>query len=169
VTPQGLLATLPIPSDTIPQDVHLALILDRIKDPGNMGTILRTALATGVEAVLFTNGTVDVYNPKVVRSAMGAHFHLPMTTLSVDKIPQDLKDVELYLADARAERSYLDVDWQVHAGLVIGSEAKGVHPAIEKIVTHKVSVPMQGNTESLNAAVTAAVILYEIIRQRGEI
>jgi TrmH family RNA methyltransferase len=169
VTPQGLLAILPMPSHSIPGDISLALILDRINDPGNLGTMLRTALATGVEAVLLVEGTVDVYNPKVVRSAMGAHFHLPVAISSVDKVPQHLPGLELYLSDIHAERSYLDIDWRVPTGLVIGSEASGVQPAMKEITERQVRVPMPGNTESLNAAVTAAVILYEIIRQRGEI
>ena len=168
VTPQGILAALPIPDHPLPKDINLALVLDRITDPGNLGTILRTALAAGVEAVLITEGTVDAYNPKVVRSAMGAHFHLPLMMSSVAEIPRHLQGLALFLADVRGERSYFDVDWRMPLGLCIGSEASGVQPAVEKMVDHRVRVPMQGNTESLNAAVTTAVILYEIIRQRGE-
>jgi RNA methyltransferase, TrmH family len=168
VTPQGILAILPIPKHPIPGNLNLALVLDRITDPGNLGTILRTALAAGVEAVLFTEGTVDAYSPKVVRSAMGAHFHLPMLMSSVVEIPRHLKGLELFLADMRGERSYFDVDWRTPLSLIIGSEANGVQPAVENLVDHRVRVPMPGDTESLNAAVTTAVILYEIIRQRGE-
>jgi len=168
VTPQGILAVLPIPNHPVPDKLNLVLVLDRITDPGNLGTILRTALAAGVEAVLFTEGTVDAYSPKVVRSAMGAHFHLPMLISSVAEIPRHLKGLELFLADARGERSYFDVDWRIPLGLIIGSEASGVQPAMEKMADRHVHVPMPGDTESLNAAVTTAVILYEIIRQRGE-
>jgi TrmH family RNA methyltransferase len=167
VAPQGILAVLSIPERPIPRDVNLALILDRITDPGNLGTILRTALATGVDAVLLTEGTVDAYNPKVVRSAMGAHFHLPIVRSSVEELAQYMAGLQLYMADVRAQRSYLEVDWREPAGLIIGSEANGVQPAVEKIAAHRVRVPMPGKTESLNAAVTTAVILYEIIRQRG--
>jgi TrmH family RNA methyltransferase len=168
VTPQGILAVLPIPNRPIPKNLNLALVLDRLTDPGNLGTILRTALAAGVEAVIFTEGTVDAYSPKVVRSAMGAHFHLPMLISSATELPRHLKGLELFLADAREERSYFDVDWRMPLGLFIGSEASGVQPAVEEIIDHRVCVPMPGGTESLNAAVTTAVILYEIIRQRGE-
>ncbi len=167
VAPQGILAVLPIPEHPIPSSINLALILDRITDPGNLGTILRTALATGVDAVLLTEGTVDAYNPKVVRSAMGAHLHLSIATSSVAGIPRQLAGMELYLADIRAQRSYFEVDWREPAGLIIGSEASGVQPDIEEIAAHGVRVPMPGKTESLNAAVTTAVILYEILRQRG--
>ncbi len=167
VAPQGILAVLPIPERPILRDIDLALVLDRITDPGNLGTILRTALATGVDAVLLTEGTVDAYNPKVVRSAMGAHFRLPIVRSSIEELPQYLADLQLYLADARAQRSYLEVDWREPAGLIVGSEASGVQPAIEKITAHRVRVPMPGKMESLNAAVATAVILYEIIRQRG--
>jgi TrmH family RNA methyltransferase len=167
VTPQGILAVLPIPECPLPSTIDLALILDRITDPGNLGTILRTALATGVDAVLLIEGSVDAYNPKVVRSAMGAHFHLPIATISVAEIHAYLAGLELYLADARAGRSYLEFDWRKPAGLIIGSEASGVQTAIEELAAHRVRIPMPGKTESLNAAVTTAVILYEIIRQRG--
>lgn len=167
VTPQGILAILPIPAPPIPRNLDLVLVLDRLTDPGNLGTILRTAHATDVEAVLLTDGTVDAYNPKVVRSAMGAHFHIPIVTSSITEIPQHLAGLTLHLADAHAQRSYLEVDWRLPVGIVIGSEASGVQPAVEKIATDRVRVPMPGNTESLNAAVTTAVILYEIIRQRG--
>lgn len=167
VTPQGILAVLPILERPIPKDITLAVILDRITDPGNLGTILRTALAVGVDVVLLTDGTVDAYNPKVVRSAMGAHFYLPIVSSSAAEIPQYLTDLQFYLADAHAQRSYLEVDWREAAGLIIGSEASGVQPAIEEIAAHRVRVPMPGKTESLNAAVTTAVILYEIVRQRG--
>jgi TrmH family RNA methyltransferase len=169
VTPQGILAVLPIPSHPIPKNLKLALVLDRLNDPGNLGTILRTALAAGVDVVLFTEGTVDAYSPKVVRSAMGAHFHLPMVMSSMTEIPQHLKGLELFLADVHGERSYFDVDWRMPLGLFIGSEASGVQPAVENMVDHRVRIPMPGDTESLNAAVTTALILYEIIRQRGEI
>jgi RNA methyltransferase, TrmH family len=169
VTPQGILAVVPIPDPPIPGNIQLALVLDCLSDPGNLGTILRTALAAGVEAVILTEGTVDAFNPKVVRSAMGAHFHLPLVVSSVAEIPQQLTGLELYLADVHGEHSYFDVDWRIPVGLVIGSEASGVQPDMREMVHHHIRVPMPGGTESLNAAVTTAVILYEIIRQRGEI
>jgi TrmH family RNA methyltransferase len=169
VTPQGILAVVPIPDHPIPGNIQLALVLDCLSDPGNLGTILRTALAAGVETVFLTEGTVDAFNPKVVRSAMGAHFHLPLVVSSVAEIPQQLTGLELYLADVHGEHSYFDVDWRIPVGLVIGSEASGVQPDVRKMVHHQIRVPMPGGTESLNAAVTTAVILYEIIRQRGEI
>jgi TrmH family RNA methyltransferase len=167
-SPQGILLVLPFPSNPPPEPLTLALILDRIADPGNLGTILRTALAAGVEAVFLTEGTVDPYNPKVVRGAMGAHFHLPIMTKQSTDLSEQLAELDLWLADASGGVPYFKVDWKPPIALAIGAEAQGVQPMLRETAIGQVHIPMSGKTESLNAAISTAVILFEVTRQRGE-
>lgn len=166
-TPQRVLAVLPRPEPARPEAPSLALVLDRIADPGNMGTMLRTARAAAVEVVFLLLG-VDPYNPKVVRAAAGAHFHLPLIQRSSEALAELGAGLPIWISDAHAGERYDCVDWRPPAALVIGSEAHGHQPRLDKLATGRVRIPMQGQTESLNAAVAAAVILFEINRQRGE-
>lgn len=165
-TPAGLLAVIAPSSFLLPPFFSFVLILDNLRDPGNLGTLLRTAQAAGVEAVFLTPDTVDAYNPKVVRAAMGAHFHLPITTYTWDALAEKLKGLALYLAEARAGEAYTAVDWRTPGGLVIGSEAAGPSAAARAFTSRRVHIPMPGSAESLNAAVAAGVILFEMARQR---
>jgi RNA methyltransferase, TrmH family len=167
-TPQGLLAVIPLsPSFPIlPPALSLALVLDGISDPGNLGTILRTALASAVEAVFLTPGTADAYNPKVVRAALGAHFRLPIIETNWADLRQRLAHTERWRAEAREGKAYDHVDWRQPSALVIGSEAEGPSEAARQFAEHQVHIPMPGPTESLNAAVAAGVLLFEIARQR---
>lgn len=166
-SPPGLLAVLPIQSLPLPERLTLALVADRWADPGNLGTLLRTSLAAGVEAVFLTEGTVDPYNPKVVRGAMGAHFHLPIVGLDPAEPPQQFNTLKLLLAEADKGMPHHQVDWQQPVALIIGGEAHGPQPELRALAASAVHIPMAGKTESLNAAVAAAVILFEIARQRG--
>lgn len=167
-TPQGLLAILPLPSATpsLPPALSFALVLDGIADPGNLGTMLRTALATGVEAVFLAPDTVDVYNPKVVRAALGAHFRLPLVEINWDELRQRLVGMEVWLAEAREGHAYDQVDWRQPSALIIGSEAAGPSEAARRFTPRRVHIPMPGPAESLNAAVAAGVLLFEAARQR---
>ncbi len=167
-SPQGLLAVLPIPFSAPPDNLTFALIADRISDPGNLGTILRTALAAGVEAVFLSAGTVDPFNPKVVRGAMGSHFHLPIIQVQTSEIEKHLRGIDLWVAEAGLGPSYYDVDWNKPSAIVIGSEAHGPSDELRSIAKGSTHIPMQGLAESLNASVAAAVILFEIARMRGE-
>jgi TrmH family RNA methyltransferase len=167
-TPPGLLAVLPLPSAfrLPPSSLSFALLLDRLSDPGNLGTLLRTAAAAGVPAVFLAPGTVDAYNPKVVRAAMGAHFHLPLVEVGWDELPDLLSGLEVWLAEARQGEAYDRVDWRKPCALVIGSEAEGPSEVARQLTPRRVHIPMPGPAESLNAAVAAGVILFEIARQR---
>ncbi len=166
--PQGLLAVLPIPVSTPPDNLSLALIADRISDPGNLGTILRTALAAGVEAVFLSPGTVDPFNPKVVRGAMGAHFHLPIIQEQISEIEKRLRGIDVWVAEVGLGPPYYDVDWNKPSVIVIGSEAHGPSDELRSIAKGCTHIPIQDVAESLNASVAAAVILFEIARRRGE-
>ena len=165
-TPPGLLAVVPLPTRTPPALLSLALVLDGLRDPGNLGTILRTADAAGVQAVFLAPGTVDAYNPKVVRAAMGAHFHLPLLALGWEALTERLAGLALWLAEARAGVAYQQVDWRAPSALIIGSEAAGPSPAARRLASSPVNIPMPGQAESLNAAVAAGIILFEAARQR---
>lgn len=167
VTPQGILAVLPFPDLAPSEPPTLVLIVDRLQDPGNLGTVLRTALAAGVEQVLLAPGTVDFSNPKVVRSAMGAHLWLPIQHADWDTIAETVSGCAVWLAAAGGGRCYTEVDWTHPAALILGSEAHGAGERAHSLTEARVSIPIEPVVESLNAAVAAAVILFEVVRQRG--
>ncbi|MCS6911107.1 MAG: RNA methyltransferase, partial [Anaerolineales bacterium] len=141
-------------------------VCDRIADPGNLGTILRTADAAGVEAVFLAPGTVDAYNPKVVRAAMGAHFHLPVLATTWEELHMQLRGLTAWLADSAGGERYDRVDWTQPHALIIGSEAEGPSEAAHRFAAQRVHIPMPGRAESLNAAVAAGVLMFEAARRR---
>lgn len=165
-SPQGILAVLPVPHLSRPEHPTLTLILDGVRDPGNLGTILRTALAAGVEQVLLAPGTVDPSNPKVVRAAMGAHLRLPMAALRWDAIAEAVTGCDVWLAAAGGETLYTTVDWTRPAALIVGGEAAGAGEWARALAQGQVSIPMAAGVESLNTAVAAAAVLFEVVRQR---
>ncbi|MEI7643024.1 MAG: RNA methyltransferase [Chloroflexales bacterium] len=166
-SPQGVVATVAL-TDLAPRPGML-LVLDAIQDPGNLGTLLRSAEAAGVGLVLCSQGCADLFSPKVVRAAMGAHFSLPMRgDLTWDDLVRELNDVPLiYAAGAEAAMPYYAADWRQPAALIIGSEAHGISPEGLSIASHHICIPMLGKAESLNAAVAGSVILFEALRQRS--
>ena len=161
-TPQGVLAVVPFPS--LPVRPGLILVLDQVRDPGNLGTILRSAEAAGVGQVILAPGTVDLYNPKAVRGAMGAHFRLPVAGLDWPAIAGRLAGRAVWLAHAAGETPYDQVDWAVPSALIVGGEAAGAGDQAAALATGRVSIPMAGGAESLNAAMAATVILFEAAR-----
>jgi len=147
----------------------LCLICDRISDPGNLGTLLRTSAAANVDAVLLSPDTVEAFNPKVVRAGMGAHFHLPIDSLSWAEIKERTTNLKIYLADAQhgiRTKQYDLVNWVQPCALIISSEADGASDEAKAIAQESVYIPMQRNVESLNAAVAGSIILFEAVRQR---
>lgn len=163
-TPQGVLAVVPCVHP--PARPGLILILDRLRDPGNLGTVLRSAEAAGIGEVLLTPGTVDLYNPKVVRGAMGAHFRLSISILDWPEIAHHVAGRAVWLADVRGRMPYDQVDWTQPAALIVGGEASGAGEEAFALATGSVYIPMAGETESLNAAMAATVILFEAARQQ---
>jgi RNA methyltransferase, TrmH family len=166
-TAPGLLIVAARPDPPLPDPVTLAVVVDGVNDPGNLGSLMRTCVAAGVDGMLLTPGSVDVYNPKVVRGAMGAHFRLPVRTLEAGPASSALAGLPIWLAEAGEGRPYIQVDWRRPAALVVGNEARGSDPAWKERAAGLVHVPMRPGVESLNAAVAAAVILFEAARQRG--
>jgi TrmH family RNA methyltransferase len=144
----------------------MVLVLDGLRDPGNLGTILRSALAASVGLVLLAPETVDLYNPKVVRGAMGAHFRLPVLSQDWPEIASRLDGRSVWLADAEGEIAYDAIDWTVPSALIIGGEPAGAGREAAALATRKTYIPMAHGIESLNAAMAATAILFEAARQQ---
>jgi len=165
-SPPGILAVVPFVELTPPPSPSLVLVVDGLRDPGNLGTVLRSADAAGVGLAILAPRTVDHYNPKVVRGAMGAHFRLPISALSWPQIAEALAGVVVLLADVRGEQTYYEVDWTRPSALIIGGEAHGPSREARELAATTVTIPMHGGAESLNAAMAASIILFEAARQR---
>jgi TrmH family RNA methyltransferase len=165
-TASGILAITPIKPIPLPPRPSLVLILDAVTTPGNLGTMLRTATASGVNAVLLAPECVDTYNPKVVRGAMGAHFRLPIHHLDWQEIKNYCQPLKVWVSEAIDGKVYTDVDWQKPSAIIIGNEARGAGREAHKVAQGSVIIPMAKGTESLNAAAASAILLYEAYRQR---
>lgn len=166
VTPPGLLAVIPFPNLPLPSRSTWTLVVDNVRTPGNLGSILRTAAATGVDQVLLSPGTVDQYNPKVVRGGAGVHFFLPILALPWNEIKPLLSGLDVWLAAIRGDLPYTGVNWARPLALIVGGEARGASQAAIDLATGRVTISMQRGVESLNAAVATGVLLFEIARQR---
>lgn len=173
VTTQGVLGIAEIPEynlKTLLNDKkHMWLLLDGVRDPGNLGTIMRTAEGAGMSAVIMGSGTVDLFNPKTIRSTMGAVFRMPF--IYVDDLADIVKIIKnsgynVYGTAMKGSVIYDEPDYTKGAGIVIGSEADGLSDDIMGHMSGFIRIPMEGGTESLNAAVAAAVVMYEMARQR---
>ena len=167
--PQGILAVVGKNNNKV-IDIYedIILVLDDIQDPGNLGTILRTADSVGLKQILVSAGTVDCYNPKVVRSTMGAVFRVKV--IECEDLKKTLKELQgkeyrIMTTSLNAKKNIYEVDYKKKI-IVIGNEANGVSKEIQNIADEKVIIPMLGKTESLNASVATGVILYEYIRQK---
>jgi TrmH family RNA methyltransferase len=162
--PSGAVAVLRIPP-TPPlerhRDASFGVILDTVSDPGNAGTIARTALAAGAEYLASTPNSVDLFAPKVVRAGMGAHFRLPLYSgTSWNELRSSLTDTTFVAASASADRSVYHFTWPSCSALVVGSEAHGLSPEGASSVQASVRIPMQPGVESLNASIAAGILIY---------
>lgn len=175
-SPQGVLAVSPFPEIATPAAPTFVLVIDQLRIPGNLGAILRTAAAAGVELVLLPPGNIDAYNPKVLRGGMGAHFRVPILQRNWEEISQLLRNLEVWLASAGDGVRHDWVDWTQPVALIVGGEASGAGDLASNLVSTgldlsrssgHVHVPMPGRIESLNAAVAAGILLFEIVRQRS--
>ena len=166
--PQGILAVLEMKSLPVPDQLDFVLILDRLRDPGNMGAILRTAAAANVQVVFLTTGCVDVYSPKVLRAGMGAQFRIPIQNKEWIGIKKQINNavLKIFLAMSEGGVSYYEAEFQRPLALIIGGEADGASDEILQSVDSRVTIPMPGGGDSLNAAVAAGILLFEIAHQR---
>lgn len=172
-TPQGVMAVVEMPSydrETIVERKDAALVcLEDIRDPGNLGTIFRTAEGAGMTAVVLSDGCVDLFNPKVVRSTMGALFRQPYYIVEhmADEVRR-LRDggFTVYAGALDAREEYTSCSYEGRVGILIGNEANGICGETKALVSREIRIPMEGEVESLNAAVCAALFMYEIPRSR---
>lgn len=167
-TPQGILAVLEFTRLPVPNSPNFLLIPDQIRDPGNLGTLFRTAAAAGVQAAFVPPETTDAFAPKVVRSGMGAHFRLPIQPMRWEKIRRETMELQVYLADMNG-KSCWESDLRQPLALIIGSEAEGASDQARELATQKISIPMSGDIESLNAGVAGSVLMFEVVRQRSNV
>lgn len=173
VTPQGILAVVKKKENAledifIKDNSNIFLILEDIRDPGNLGTIVRTAEGAGVSGIIMTKNTVDIYNPKVIRSTMGAIFRVPfLYTDNIKMVIKTLKHKNTVIAAAHlnGEKNYFDEDFTGNTAFIIGNESNGISDDLVSYADLLVKIPMQGKVESLNASVAASILMYEAYRQ----
>ncbi len=173
VSSQGIIAVVEqskiLLTDIILGTNPLVVVLDGIQDPGNLGTIIRTCAAASVTAVLLTKGTVDLFNPKVIRSTMGSLFQVPVINgLDDNEIIKWLNhnSINIVAADLDGEEYYYSANLKVPLALVIGNENRGPNDIWRKEAHKRIKIPILGHTESLNASVATGIILYDAVRQR---
>ncbi len=171
-TPQGVLAV--IEKNNVNYDINynedIIVALDDIQDPGNLGTILRTVDSVGLTQILVSKGTADCYNPKVVRSSMGAIYRVKI--IECEDLLKTLKEVKknkfkLLVTSLGDSKNIYEMKYNKKV-LVIGNEANGVKESVMNLADEKIKIPMLGRTESLNASVATGIILYEYVRQKGK-
>lgn len=168
-TPQGVVFTCRLPRTECPQTLTGAryLALDGVQDPGNVGTIIRTADAAGLDGVLLSNQCADVFSPKVLRATMGSIFRMNLRT--TDDLPGELtklreKGYSILSSQLDGTPFYERQGVAERFALIIGNEGNGVSEQVQQTATHRVRLPMRGGAESLNAAIAAAIMMYELMR-----
>jgi TrmH family RNA methyltransferase len=174
LTPQAVFAVLPklqgAPDDLLAAAgaPGLVVVIDGVQDPGNLGTIIRSADAVGATGVLLGKGTVDLYNPKTVRSTMGSMFHLPIAQGDLQSaLPKAAgQGIAVVTTSLQGASDCYEFDFRQPVWFVIGNEGQGVSPEVSALTTEHIRIPMQGRAESLNAAMAATVVLFEAMRQR---
>lgn len=172
-TPQGILCVMNQfhynIEDLLQKKNPLLLILEDIQDPGNLGTMVRTAEGAGVDGIIMTKATVDIYNPKTIRSTMGSIYRMPY--LYVENLVELLENfrergIHSYAAHLEGEQSYDKEDYSRGTAILIGNEGNGLREEVAQNADIYVQIPMCGNVESLNAAIAASVLMFEVSRQR---
>ncbi len=172
-TPQGIMAVVSMPEYSLEQlldgdKTHL-LILESIQDPGNLGTMIRTGEGAGVTGIIMNKTTVDLFNPKTIRSTMGSIYRIPYyVTEDLSQTLNQLKgkEISLYAAHLKGEHYYTEEDYTKACGFLIGNEGNGLSDDIANQADSYIKIPMEGQVESLNAAISATLLMYEANRQR---
>lgn len=175
-TPQGILCVVEQFSYTLPEILAPAnglwMVLEDIQDPGNLGTILRTGEGAGIHGVIMTQNTVDIYNPKTIRATMGSIYRVPF--IYVEKIQLAIAymkelGIKIYAAHLSGRNFYDYIDFREKTAFLIGNEGNGLKEETAKLAAAYLKIPMEGEVESLNAGVAAAVLMYEAKRQRSQL
>lgn len=187
VTPQGIVAVVKMKKLSLSLDasaekslsknmksegfIEFVLVIDSIKELGNLGTMIRTADAAGAFCVFLSEGCVELYNPKVLRSTMGSVFHLPIfENMNLEKAILYLKKrgFKIFAADVKEGKLYDQIDYLGKVCLIIGSEAQGISEKLLSLAFEKVKIPLYGKAESLNAGVACGIILYQMAKKRTD-
>ncbi len=161
-SPQGIFAVVKMKKFSIEFRDKRFVILDRIQDPGNLGTIIRTSDAAGFNTIILDKGSVDPFNPKVVRSSQGSLFHLKIINFDIKRIIEELKDrgVKILGTSPKGDKVYTDVNIRDRLAIVFGNEAKGIRDEILSMCDETIRIPIYGRAESLNVSVSSGIILY---------
>lgn len=173
-TPQGILSVLRQPHYELEslmgkEEPTFLVVLEDLQDPGNLGTIIRTAEGAGASGIIMSRGTVDLFNPKTIRSTMGAIYRMPFLYAdSIIEMVTELKNrgISVYAAHLKGCENYDQKDYRKECAFLIGNEARGLSDQLTELADEYVRIPMKGQVESLNASVAAALIMYEAARQR---
>lgn len=175
VNPQGILAVCEQKKYNKENILNIInpffLLAENLNDPGNMGTIIRTADAMGIDAIFLSKGCVDIYNPKVIRATMGSAFHIPIITdcdFNELLLILSAKNIPVTATHLKGDKYPSQMDFSKTAAILIGNEANGITDKITQMADNLVKIPMLGKAESLNVAIACSIMLYEVTRQRLE-
>lgn len=171
VEPDGVVATIKRGTTPAPHFTHLGLVLETVQDPGNLGTMIRTAGAAGAEGILLSSDSVDFDHPKVLRASAGQWFQLPMTMstqLQTDLLTYQQQGLQIIATLPTATQTYWEADLQKPTLILLGNEGAGLSPELIALADQHVTIPIAEGVESLNVAIAAALILYEAKRQRRQ-
>ncbi|MGK0465958.1 TrmH family RNA methyltransferase, partial [Clostridium sp.] len=169
--PQGIIAIVRNKLVEIRYEDGFYVLADKIQDPGNMGTIIRTAHAAGALGVIITKGTVDIYNEKTLRATMGSIFKMPVIYDSDLSTVEKLRDdgFKLVTSSLECDKNFYDIHLKGKVIITVGNEGNGISEDVYAISDLKIKIPMPGGAESLNAAVAASIMIYEVVRQKNNI
>ena len=169
-SPQGVLAVMRMKHQSLPENADFVIIADGIQDPGNLGTLFRTAAAAGAGAVLLMPGCADEFSPKVIRSGMGTHFGLPIVKMDWQGAETWLRNIpgmRVLAADSDGGVSCWETDLKGPSAIIIGSEGNGPCDQALELADARILIPMPGQIESLNAGIAAGILIFEVVRQRS--
>ncbi|MDP5272522.1 TrmH family RNA methyltransferase [Chengkuizengella axinellae] len=170
-TPQGIFAVIHIKNwgeTSLFNDKALVVVCDAIQDPGNLGTIIRSADAVGASGIILGKGCVDLHHPKTVRSTMGSLFHLPIVERDLNEILKKVENssIQVINTSLQAESNCYEIDLTAGSWFIVGNEGSGVSPELNHYVNKQIKIPIEGQAESLNVAMASTIMLYEALRQR---
>ncbi|MGF1480200.1 MAG: TrmH family RNA methyltransferase [Cyanophyceae cyanobacterium] len=170
VNPDGVVATIPPRTLLASSDLSLGLMLERLQDPGNLGTILRTAVATSTDRLWLSQDSVELHNPKVMRASAGSWFQAPIAhsdNLAATVVHYQQQGTQIVATRPQATQAYWELDWSVPTLILLGNEGAGLSRELVTLADRQVQIPLRNGVESLNVAIAAALLLYEARRQRS--
>ncbi len=166
--PQGMVAVVAMTETAVENFEGAWLLLDQVQDPGNVGTMIRTADAAGFRGVVLGEGTVDLYNPKTLRSTQGSHFHLTIVGGKLEELIPQLQSQQIPVYGTALDeqaKNYRTVEAREHFALIMGNEGQGMRPEILEMTDANLYIPIKGKAESLNVAVAAGVLMFKMVKE----